>query len=288
MKKLLFQFDTDHYPSAFDSTVAYDGGADRVLSYGGVCPDNVSGLVDGVIFTRPATAKQNSAIFIGGSNIAAGSALLGAINKQFFAGFQVSVMLDSNGCNTTAATAIAAIAAHISLKGKKTIVLGGTGPVGQRAAAFAALEGADVSITSRNLSTATTACQAISDRFGVSITPIAAADCEARFAAIKSANIVLATGASGVQMLAAKHWQNLPYCQAIVDTNATPPLGIGGIDLGNKQTMHQRIATWGALGFGGAKLQLHRHCIGQLFTNNQQVLDGEIIFRWAMQLTQRI
>jgi hypothetical protein len=38
MKKLLFLFDTDPYPSVFDTVVAYDGGADRVAGYANVTP----------------------------------------------------------------------------------------------------------------------------------------------------------------------------------------------------------------------------------------------------------
>ena len=47
MKKLLYQIDTDLHPAVFDNVVAYDGGADHVIGYGGVTPDNVGPLVDG-------------------------------------------------------------------------------------------------------------------------------------------------------------------------------------------------------------------------------------------------
>jgi len=47
MKKLLFLFDTDPYPSVFDTVVGYDGGADRVTGYANVTPENVDALVDG-------------------------------------------------------------------------------------------------------------------------------------------------------------------------------------------------------------------------------------------------
>ena len=69
MKKLLFQFDTDPYPSVFDTVVAYDGGADRVTGYANVTPDTVGPLVDGTIFTRGGKDKQNTAIFVGGGDM---------------------------------------------------------------------------------------------------------------------------------------------------------------------------------------------------------------------------
>ncbi|AMK78368.1 MULTISPECIES: NADP-dependent methylenetetrahydromethanopterin/methylenetetrahydrofolate dehydrogenase [Methylomonas] len=281
MKKLLFQFDTDTHPSAFDTVVAYDGGADHVISHGNITPDNVGGLVDGTIFTRAPKDKKNTAIFIGGSNIEAGQNLLAAVQKHFFPGFQVSVMLDSNGSNTTAAAAVAKLGSSASLAGKKAVVLAGTGPVGQRAAAMMALEGAQVSITSRHIFNAEKACFAMKERFGVELTPVEAADYDSRAAAIQDANIVLATGAAGVQLLKPEHWQNNPHLQLLADANATPPVGIGGTDvLDRGEERHGKI-IWGAIGFGALKLALHRACIAKLFESNKQVFDAEIIFALA-------
>jgi hypothetical protein len=281
MKKLLFQFDTDTHPSAFDTVVAYDGGADHVIGYGNITPDNVGSLVDGTIFTRAPKDKKNTAIFIGGSNIEAGQSLLIAVQKHFFPGFQVSVMLDSNGSNTTAAAAVAKLGSSANLAGKKAVVLAGTGPVGQRAAAMMALEGAQVSITSRHIFNAEKACYAMKKRFGVDLTPMEAADYDSRAAAIQDANIVLATGAAGVELLKPEHWQNNPHLQLLADANATPPVGIGGTDvLDRGEERHGKI-VWGAIGFGALKLALHRACIAKLFETNKQVFDAEIIFALA-------
>src|SRR4029450_10279942 len=148
MKKLLFLFDTDPYASVFDTVVAYDGGADRVTGYANVTPDNVNALVDGTIFTRGGKDKQSTAIFIGGGDMAKGEAVVKPGQKKFFAPFRVSVMLDPNGSNTTAAAGVALLAKTTKLKGKKAVVLAGTGPVGMRAAALLAQEGSDVTITS--------------------------------------------------------------------------------------------------------------------------------------------
>ena len=284
MKKLLFQFDTDAHASTFDTVVAYDGGADHVIGHANVSPDNVGGLVDGCIFTRAPKDKKNTAIFIGGSNMAAGEALFKAVQKQFFPGFQVSVMLDSNGSNTTAAAAVAKIASSTSLAGKQAVILAGTGPVGQRAAAMLALEGASVAITSRSLANAEQACAAVKQRFGVEITPIAAPDFDSRAAAIANANIILATGAAGIELLKPEHWQNHPHLEVIADANATPPVGIGGTNVMDKGELREGKIVWGAIGFGALKLALHRACIGKLFDSNKQVFDAEIIFELAKQM----
>lgn len=284
MKKLLFQFDTDQHSSSFDTVLAYDGGADHVISYAGLSPENVLPLVDGTIFTRAPKEKKNTAIFIGGSHVTAGETLLKAIQKHFFLGFQVSVMLDCNGCNTTAAAGVATLANNSELNGKKAVVLAGTGPVGQRAAVMLAKEGAQVSITSRTLAQAEQSCLAMAQQFGVQLTPIEAADCDARGLAIEKAAIVFATGAAGVELLTREHWQHTTSIEMMIDANATPTLGIAGIDMMDKgMTRHGKI-IWGAIGFGALKLALHRACIAQLFENNQQILDAELILTLAKKM----
>jgi len=284
MKKLLLQFDTDAYPSVFDTIVGYDGGADHVIGYGGLTPENITALVEGAIFTRSPKDKKNTAIFIGGSNMVAGQNLLTAVKKHFFPGFQVSIMLDSNGSNTTAAAAVAKLAVSGALAGKKAVVLAGTGPVGQRAAALLANEGADVSLTARKMERAIQACNNMKARFGVDLTPIEAFDNDARAKAIEHANIVFATGAAGVELLTVDQWQHNQNIEMMADANATPPIGIGGIDAMDKGIERHGKIIWGALGFGSLKLTLHRACIAKLFEDCKHVFDAEDIFALAKKM----
>jgi hypothetical protein len=284
MKKLLFQFDTDAHPSVFDTVVGYDGGADHVIGYGGLTPDNITPLVEGTIFTRAPKEKKNTAIFIGGSDMIAGQELFTAVQKHFFPGFQVSIMLDSNGSNTTAAAGVAKLATSGTITGKKAVILAGTGPVGQRAAVMLAQEGAEVSLTSRSMERAVQACNAMKARFGVDLTPVEAADNEARAKAIEYANIVFATGKAGVELLTADQWQNNPHIEMMADANATPPVGIGGTDMMDKGIERHGKIIWGAIGFGTLKLALHRACIAKLFEDNKQVFDAENIFALAMEM----
>jgi hypothetical protein len=281
MKKLLFQFDTDRMPSVFDTVVGYDAGADHVIGHGDLTPDNVGPLVEGAIFTRPPKQKKNTAIFIGGSNLADGQALLQAVRKKFFADFRVSVMLDSNGSNTTAAAAVAKLASSGTLTGKKAVVLAGTGPVGQRAAVMLAKEGAEVTLTSRTGSRGRHACDDVKSRFGVSLTPAEAPDNDTRGRLIADAHIVFAAGASGVQLLEPHHWQTRRNIELMADANATPPMGIGGTDLMDRGKSYEGTIVWGAIGFGALKLALHRACVAKLFESNDLVLDAEEIYTLA-------
>ena len=284
MKKLLFLFDTDPYASVFDTVVAYDGGADRVAGYANVTPDNVGTLVDGTIFTRGGKEKQNTAIFVGGGDMGKGEALLKAVKKKFFGPFRVSVMLDPNGSNTTAAAGVALLAKATKLRGKKAVVLAGTGPVGMRASALLAQEGADVSLTSRSKERAENAAKAIEARFGVKVRPVQGADEAARAKDLEGAQIVFAAGAIGIELVKTSHWEGNPTIEAVADVNAQPPLGLEGIEATDKGKERDGKLCFGALGIGGLKLKLHRACIGQLFENPEQVLDAEHIYALAKEM----
>lgn len=282
MKKLLFQLDTDAHPAVFDTVVAYDGGADHVIGHGNVTPDNVTPLVEGAIFTRAPKEKKYTALFVGGSDMVAGEKLFKAVQKNFFADFRVSVMLDSNGSNTTAAAGVAKLLSSGEIKGKKAVVLAGTGPVGQRAAIMLAKEGAsEVIVSSRQMNRAEQACTDMKSSFDVDITPAEAADFDARGKLIEDAQIVFATGAAGIELLKAEHWENNSNIELMADANATPPIGIGGTDMMDRgQDRHGKI-IWGAIGFGTLKLALHRACIEKLFESNDQLFDAEEIFTLA-------
>jgi hypothetical protein len=281
MKKLLYQLDTDALPSVFDNVVGYDGGADHITALGGVTTLNVGALVEGAIFTRGPKDKQYTALFIGGSNMSEGQALLAAVQKKFFGKFRVSLMFDCNGCNTTSAAAVAWLTHDRSIAGQRAVVLAGTGPVGQRAAALLAREGARVAITGRKLEAVRAACEAIRARFAVEIEPIAAASQAERGAAVEGAQIVLATGAAGTPLLEARQWQESRSLILVADANASPPAGIEGVQATDRGAERHGKTLYGALGFGALKLALHRACIARLFERNDLVLDAEEIHALA-------
>jgi hypothetical protein len=281
-KKLLFHFDTDPMPSVFDTVVAYDGGADHVHGYGSVTIENVAPLVAGTIFTRG--DKKNSAIFVSGSNMQSGEELFEAVKRQFFGEFRVSIMIDSNGSNTTAAAMVALLAKEIPLKGKRAVILAGTGPVGQRAGVMMAQEGTEVILTSRKVDRAQAAVYAMSKAFGVNMTAAAAADKASTADILESAHIVLATGAAGVELLSEEMWKNHTTIEALSDANATPPLGIQGVKAKDKGEKRHNKLCWGALGVGNLKLNLHRRCIGKLFEANNQIFDAPQIYALAKEM----
>lgn len=284
MKKLLLQLDSDKHPSVFDTITAYDAGADHVLAVGDVDLKDVRDLVYGAMFTRGGEDLKNSAVFIGGSDVPAGEAMLKAAVDAFFGPVRVSVMMDSNGCNTTAASAVAKIVGAVDVKGKKAVVLAGTGPVGMRAAAFLAQEGCQTFLTSRRLERAQNAATQIKERFGVEVTPLAVSDEATTGQALQDVAVVLTTGAAGVQLVPQALWTEHPTLQVLADINAVPPLGIEGIKPHwDSKEKHGKV-IFGALGIGDLKMKVHKGCVARLFESNELVLGAEEIYAIAKEL----
>src|SRR2546422_11426875 len=77
------------------------------MSYGGITPGEVRDLVYGCIFTRGPKDLKNTAVFIGGADMAGGEALLAAGPQGGVKPVTLGLMLGSDGANTTAGAAVA-------------------------------------------------------------------------------------------------------------------------------------------------------------------------------------
>jgi len=286
MRKLLLQLDSSRLASVFDRVVAYDGGADAVLGYGGITATDVRDLVYGCMFTRGPKDLNHTAVFIGGSDIAAGEQLLAAATHTMFKPFTVSVMLDSNGSNTTAVAAVAKmLAAGPDVRGKRVVVVAGTGPVGQRAAGLFAKAGADVVITSRKQDAGDRARDLVRQRFGGQVRCVCVIGPADAAGALEGAVLVLNAGPAGVMLVPRAAWAKRPGLKVVADVNAVPPLGIEGVDLMDDGITKDGVMCFGALAIGNLKMKVHKACIARLFERNDLVLDAETIADVARELT---
>ena len=283
--KVLVQLDPDHHASVFDAVVAVDAGVDHLLQYSGVTLTQVRDLVHGAMFTRSPKDLKSTAIFIGGSDVSAAEQLLDCVTECFFGPMCVSVMMDASGANTTAAAAVLAAARHVPLGGATALVLGGTGPVGQRAARLLAAQGATVRLASRSAERAETACQRVREHVdGAVLQPIAAASPESVAAALDGVDVVISAGAAGVELLPADVRRSAKGLRVAIDLNAVPPLGIAGVGATDKAVDCDGVVCYGAIGVGGTKMKIHTTAIARLFQSNCQVLDAEEIFAIGREL----
>lgn len=284
---VLLHLDTDPQPSVFDRIVAVDSGVQHLFSYGGVTPAAVMPLVHGCIFTRGKKDLAKTAVFVGGSDVAAGEAVLAEVRKHLMPmfGLSVSVMLDSNGANTTAAAAVVAAARHLDLKGATSLVLGGTGPVGQRVARLLAKGGGHVRIGSRQLDKAEAVAAGIRKAVPkADVTAVATASSGDGPAALDGCDLVVAAGAPGVMMLPTKHRTACDTLKVAIDLNGVPPAGIEGIELNDQATNRDECLCYGALGVGGTKMKVHKAAVAALFTRTDAVFDIDQIYDLAKAL----
>jgi methylenetetrahydrofolate/methylenetetrahydromethanopterin dehydrogenase (NADP+) len=280
-RKILVQLDTDPHPSVFDRVVAIDAGADELFSYGAVTPAQVAGLVHGAVFTRKPSDLKRTAVFVGGSDVAAGEALVAAALKAMIPdfGLRVSLLLDSNGCNTTAAAAVRVAAKHLDLSSTKALVLGGTGPVGQRVGLLLARQGAQVRLASRQQARAASACDAITARVpGAKLEPVAVSKNEDLPAVAGDRTLIVAAGAAGVVLLPKSVRLACKQLKMAIDLNAVPPLGVEGVEVTDKAKERDGVICYGAIGVGDTKMKLHRAAVAKLFESNDQVMDAAEVY----------
>jgi methylenetetrahydrofolate/methylenetetrahydromethanopterin dehydrogenase (NADP+) len=288
VKKVLLQLDTDEHPSPFDAIVAHDADVDVLLSHGDVKPEETRALVQDAFFTRGVEDLKNTAVWVGGKDVAAGEQIFAQVQKAFFGPFRVSVMLDSNGCNTTAATTIARIAKARSLSGNRAVVLG-LGAVGLRSATLLAQEGCEVTVAAlppdlfdddrpyrrpRGLS--------VAEDLGLAIRE--PGDRSELEATLDGAQIVLAAGPAGVEVLRRDAWAAADSVELLADYNAAEPLGIEGTKATDDLADYDGKLVLGALAIGGPKMKVHKACVRRLFESNDQVLDTDAVYAVAREL----
>lgn len=289
--RVLIQLDSDAHPSVFDAVVAIDSGVDHLLQYGQVTTEDVRDLVHGAMFTRGPDQLSSTAIFIGGSDVSVGDALAAEVSQAFFGPIRVSVMLDGNGSNTTAAAAVLCAARHIDLATVDALVLG-TGPVGQRVARLLVSAGGKVRLGSRNASHAEQICQQLSKQAsdeqtgdgqpsGGRLTPLGTSELDQH---LPQVNAVFGCAAAGVQLLNPAQLKQASGLKVAIDLNAVPPAGLAGIAATDKGVSRDGRIDYGAIGVGGTKMEIHREAIRTLFARNDLVLDAEQIFQIGRQL----
>ncbi|MGN6168688.1 MAG: methylene-tetrahydromethanopterin dehydrogenase N-terminal domain-containing protein [Solirubrobacteraceae bacterium] len=284
MKKILVQLDTDQHPSPFDAIAAYDAGVDVVLGFGQITAENLAGIVQGAIFPRGPDGLAKTAFWIGGSKVRDGEAVFEAAQKLFFDPFRPSIMLDSDGSNTTAAASVAVVRGQVALKGGLAAVIG-VGPVGVRTAELLRREGAEVTVLTfpadvmkggyRRASGITVAQEA---GFEV-VEPASSDDLDA---AVAGHVAVFAAGPAGTQVLRRSGWTQKGV-SVVVDYSAAEPVGVEGVERTDDLKKDDDVLKLGALAVGAPKMKLQKRCVQQMFETKGTVMDLDGVYDVAVQ-----
>ena len=273
--KILIQLDTDAKASVFDAVVAIDSGVERLFQYAGIRPEDVRGLVHGAMYTRGPGDLKNTAIFVGGSNVSDGEVIAAIARETLFDPFRVSIMLDSNGANSTAAAAVLCAAKHLPLENSTSLVMAATGAVGQRVCRILANANSLVTIASRSLERSRecvdrlVASGVASDRLKAACS----SDLDSLSRVVAESQIVFGCGAAGARLLTSSQLSEATELRVAIDLNAVPPTGFEGIELTDKGVQRGNRIDYGALGVGGLKMKIHKACIAAMFESNQLFLD---------------
>jgi methylenetetrahydrofolate/methylenetetrahydromethanopterin dehydrogenase (NADP+) len=284
MKKILVQLDTDPHPSAFDAIAAYDADVDVVMAYGAITAENLVDVVQGAIFPRGPDGLANTAFWVGGSKVRDGEAVFKAARKLFFKPFNPSIMLDSDGSNTTAAAAVARVRGVVTLNGSRGAVVG-VGPVGLRTAELLRREGAAVTMftfppdamegSHRRASGIPVAQEA-----GFEVVEPASSD--ELDAALAGHPVIFSAGPAGTQVLRRSGWSQ-DGVRVVVDYSAAEPVGVEGVDRGDNLDEEDGVKKLGALAVGGPKMKVQKACIRRMFEAKGTVLDVEGVYDVALE-----
>ena len=291
--KVLHMLDPRANVSPFDVNMAVDAGFEIVVPYARVSADDVAGLVQDAIFSRPPGRFNETGIFIGGHDVNLAAEMLERARGAMVPPFEVAVLADPNGAYTTSAALVALVSKHLvartgrGLEGRNVQILGG-GPVGLCTAVLASREGAHPRLVRLTEMTPgkEAPVQRFARRYEVELPWTARRDDAEKIAALKSAEVAVCCAKAGVQILSA---EVLAQCTALVvaaDVNAVPPAGIEGLSVsGDGAELPGGALGIGALAIGGVKYKVQRGLLERMLSADHAVV---LDFPDAFDLAQEV
>ena len=253
-KNILHMVTPTKHISPFDVNMALDAGYDAVLSYSDVTLDEVTGLVQDAIFSRPPRTGVRTAMFFGGKNATFALDMLANAKKALVPPFGMSFFADPAGSFTTAAAIVACVEKILKekhqrrLDGLKLAIFGATGVVGFASAVIAALERSSVTIVGYDgIKRVAESANEIRTRFNVEVRPADGSDDSKKSAILNENEAVLCAGRAGVQILSKAQLAGAKNILIAADVNAVPPAGVEGLGM---QANGDPLTPNGAVGLG--------------------------------------
>lgn len=258
--------------SPFDINMAYEADFDDVIPYSNVTLEEIPDLTQDTIFSRGPEGVKRTAIFIGGREFELAVNMLEAARAAMVPPFLVSVVADPSGAITTSAALVACVehtlkkATGAGLAGRRTLVFGGTGPVGVCSGVLFAHAGAETRLVSHlGQEHAEQFALQASRRFDVQLAGADGSTDAAKEALMGQADVVVSTAKAGICVLPERFLSFGTDVRVMADVNAVPPAGIEGIgvhDFGKPLAMAGReVPVVGALAVGNVKYQVHRRML---------------------------
>jgi len=280
--------------SPFDVNMALDAGYDAVLTYTNITLEEVSGLVQDAMFSRPPKRGARTGMFFGGKNAILALDMLAVAKKALMPPFAISLFADPAGSFTTAAAMVVCVEKVLKekkqreLRGLKVAVFGATGVVGFSAPVIAALEGADVTLVGYDgPARVSAAAKEIKARFDVDVRAVDGSDDAKKSAILAQADAALCAGRAGVRILSAAQLAAAEHLLVAADVNAVPPSGVEGLEMtanGADLTPRGTLGI-GPLAIGNVKYQTESGLFRRMISAEKPVrFDFRDAFQFAREL----
>ena len=293
-KHILHMLTPLKHMSPFDANMALDAGYEAVLTYTHVTLEEVAGLVQDAIFSRPPKTGVRTGMFIGGKNAILALDMLSAAKKALVPPFGISFFADPAGSFTTAAAMVACVEKTLiekkkrDLKGLKIAVFGATGVVGFSSAVIAALEGADVTLVGYDgIKRVADAAKEVKTRFGVDVGAADGSDDAKKSDILAASEAALCAGRAGVRILSKQQLAAAKRLLIVADVNAVPPSGVEGLDMMANGVELTPLGTLGIgpLAIGNIKYKTEFGLFQRMIAANKPV---SFDFRDAFQLAREL
>jgi methylene-tetrahydromethanopterin dehydrogenase len=293
-KNILHMLSPLKHMSPFDVNMALDAGYDAVLTYANVTLEEVSGLVQDAMFSRPPKTGVRTGVFVGGKNAILALDMLSAAKKALVPPFGISLFADPAGSFTTAAAMVACVEKTLrdkkqrGLQGLAVAVFGATGVVGFSSGVIAALEGADVTLVGYDgVRRVGDAAREIKARFQADVSVADGSDEAKKAAILVHAEAAFCAGRAGVRILSAAQLAAAKRLLIVADVNAVPPAGVEGLDVmanGAELTPHGTLGI-GPLAVGNVKYKTESGLFQRMIAATKPVsFDFRDAFRLAREL----
>jgi methylene-tetrahydromethanopterin dehydrogenase len=234
--------------------MALDAGYDAVLTYTNVTLEEITGLVQDAIFSRPPKVGVRTGMFFGGRNASLALDMLAKAKQALVPPFGISFFADPAGSFTTAAAMVACVEKVLgerkrrTLKGLKVAVFGATGVVGFASAVLAALEGSDVTLVGYDgIRRVSDSAKEIKARFAAEVRAADGSDEQKKSAILAASDAAFCAGRAGVLILSSDQIAAAKNLVIVADVNAVPPPGVEGLEM---QANGQELTAHGTLGLG--------------------------------------
>lgn len=260
-KHILHMISPLKHVSPFDVNMALDAGFDAVVPYASAAPEEITGLIQDAIFSRPPHVGVRTGAFFGGRDAVATLDMMDAARNAMVPPFVISLFADPAGSFTTAAAMVAHVERALKDKGRSfnglgIAIFGATGVVGFASAVIAALEGARVTLVGHDgPARVGKAAEQMKARFGVDVGAADGSSEERKTEIVRGIEAIFCTGRAGLQIISAAQLREAAKLVVAADVNAVPPAGIEGVDVHADRAPIAGSAAVGigALAIGGTK-----------------------------------